>query len=144
MSDGRRMRARPHWWLSVAEAMVLLPVVRLMLWTQGYRGTMRWLSTHTPQGRRDIEGGVEVPDAVAEIASAVTAVARLVPFRSRCLARSITIWWLCRRQGHEVDVLIGVAQPEGDHLPAHAWAEYRRTPLNDTADVRDRYVVIAP
>ncbi|MGI9085997.1 MAG: lasso peptide biosynthesis B2 protein [Aeromicrobium sp.] len=125
------------------QAMVLLPVVRLMLWARGYRRTMSLLSGEGPDlnGKADPE---EIPDTVAEIASAVTAVARLVPFRSRCLARSITIGWLCRRRGHDVDVLIGVAPPEGEHLPAHAWAEYHRIPLNDTGDVRERYVVIAP
>lgn len=136
------MRSRPHWWLAVAQSMVLLPVVRVMLWTRGYRRTMRLVAV-APDGRGETPDA-DVPAAVREIASAVTAVARLVPFRSRCLARSITIGWLCGRRGHEVDVLIGVAAPEGTHLPAHAWAEYRGTPLNDTADVRDRYVVIAP
>jgi len=87
---------------------------------------------------------IGIPDSVAEIASAVTAVARLAPFRGRCLARSITIGWLSRRRGHLVEVLIGVAPPQGPMLPAHAWAEYRGIPLNDTADVRERYAVIAP
>jgi hypothetical protein len=137
------MRARPHWWVSVAQAMLLLPLVRLMLWARGYRRTMRLVSGQTsdPTG---VDGPAEIPTEVAEIASAVTAVARLVPFRSRCLARSITIGWLSRRHGHTVDVLIGVAPPEGTQLPAHAWAEYRGNPLNDTADVRTRYIVISP
>lgn len=142
MTDARRMRSRPHWWLAVVQAMVLLPVVRVMLWTRGYGRTVRLLAA--PQDVRGEKPGADIPAAVTEIASAVTAVARLVPFRSRCLARSITIGWLSRRRGHHVDVLIGVAAPEGMHLPAHAWAEYRGTPLNDTPDVRDRYVVIAP
>lgn len=142
MTDARRMRSRPHWWLAVVQAMVLLPVVRVMLWTRGYRRTMRRLGV-PPDGPGE-NAASEVPAAVTEIASAVTTVASLVPFRSRCLARSITIGWLSRRRGHVVDVLIGVAAPEGSHLPAHAWAEYRGIPLNDTADVRERYVVIAP
>jgi hypothetical protein len=136
------MRSRPHWWLAVAQAAVLLPVVRVMLWTRGYRRTMRLVAL--PRDGRDEKPGAGVPATVHEIASAVTTVAGLVPFRSRCLARSISIAWLSGRRGHDVDVLIGVAAPEGLHLPAHAWAEYRGTPLNDTPDVRDRYVVIAP
>jgi len=137
------MRARPHWWVSVAQAMLLLPVVRLMLSARGYRRTMRLVSGRAA-GLPGMDGPAEIPTEVAEIASAVTAVAHLVPFRSRCLARSITIGWLSRRRGHPVDVLIGVAPPEGTRLPAHAWAEYRGIPLNDTADVRTRYVVISP
>lgn len=139
----RRMRTRPRWWLSVAQSLVILPRVRILLWTRGYRRTMHLLSTREQQPRQG-DGSAGVPDPVAEIASAVTTVARLAPFRSRCLARSITIWWLCRRRGYDTEVLIGIAAPEGAHLPAHAWAEYRGAPLNDTADVRRRYSVISP
>jgi hypothetical protein len=122
--------------------MLLLPFVRVLLWTRGYRRTMRLLSTRVPQpGPGD--ASATVPDPVAEIASAVTTVARLAPFRSRCLARAITIWSLCRLRGHDTQVLIGVAPPEGGRLPAHAWVEYRGMPLNDTADVRTRYGVIS-
>jgi hypothetical protein len=136
------MRTRPRWWAAVAQAMVMLPVIRLMLWTRGYRRTMGALVSPTPvlAGTTALD---EIPDDVREIASAVTAVARLVPFRSRCLARSIAIGWLSRRRGHPVNVVIGVAPPQGARLPAHAWAEYGAIPLNDTADVRTRYVVIS-
>ena len=118
----RRMRSRPRWWLSVAQSMVLLPCIRVLLWTRGYRRTMRMLSSRVQQPS-PANGSAGVPDPVAEIASAVTAVARLAPFRSRCLARSMTIWWLCRRRGFDTQVLIGVAPPEGGRLPAHAWVE---------------------
>lgn len=139
---GERMRSRPGWWSAAAKATVLLPVVRLLLWSRGYRRTMRLLAASLPAARTELAD--DVPPRIAEIASAVTTVAALVPFRSRCLARSITIWWLCGRRQHDVDVLIGVAAPDGSRLPAHAWAEYRGTPLNDTPDVRSRYVVISP
>jgi hypothetical protein len=135
------MRTRPRWWLSVGQSVVLLPLVRLLLWTRGYRRTMRWLSQRGKEPGRVVGSG-GVPDEVAEIASAVTTVARLTPFRSRCLARSITLWWLSRRRGHHTEVLIGIAPPEGGRLPAHAWTEYGGVPLNDTADVRLRYSVI--
>jgi hypothetical protein len=139
---GERMRSRPGWWLAVSKTMVLLPTIRLLLSIRGYRRTMRVLAASLPAARAaDVH---DVPPQIAEIASAVTTVASLVPFRSRCLDRSITIWWLCGRRRHDVHVLIGVAAPEGARLPAHAWAEYRGTPLNDTPDVRSRYEVISP
>lgn len=141
MTDRGRMRTRPRWWLAVLQAMGVLPVVRVLLWTRGHGRTMSLLGAG-PAPRAEGDRAV-VPDTVSEIAAAVTLVARLAPFRSRCLARSITISWLCRRSGHDVDVLIGIAAPENQRLPAHAWAEYRGTPLNDTPDVRTRYVVIS-
>lgn len=122
--------------------MLLLPCVRVLLWTRGYRRTMQLLSARV-QRPGPSDNSAVVPDRVAEIASAVTTVARLTPFRSRCLARSITVWLLCRRRGHDTEVLIGVAPPEGGRLLAHAWVEHRGVPLNDTADVRTRYGVIS-
>jgi hypothetical protein len=110
------MRARPHWWLAVAQSMAVLPLVRLLLWTRGYVRTLSRLAAIAPDPRG---GGdpADVPARVAEIASAVTLVARLAPFRSRCLARSITIWWLCRRSGHDVEVLVGVPPHAEIDLP---------------------------
>ena len=139
------MRTRPRWWISVAQSVVLLPVVRLMLWALGYRRTVGLLSDRLLSGGvsgHGIAPSVDVPDDVREISSAVTALSRFAPFRSRCLARSITIWWLSRRRGHDVDVMIGVAPPVGKRLRAHAWGEYGGVVLNDTSDVRSRYPMV--
>lgn len=141
MSERRRMRGRPRWWLAAAQAVVLLPLVRFMLWTRGYSRTMRWLASTTSSPVDNTEAPA-TSDAVLHIASAVTTVARLAPFRSRCLARSMTIWWVCRRHQYAVDLLIGVAPPDALRLPAHAWVEYGGVPVNDAADVRARYAVL--
>lgn len=135
------MRARPSWWLAVAQTCVLLPCVRLLLLMVGYRRTMRVLGflSGTPSSHQD----VPVPQAVKEVSGAVMAVARLLPMRTRCLARSMTIWLLARRRGHIVDVVIGVTpSSEGHEFAAHAWVEYATMPVNDTADVRSRYAVM--
>ena len=80
-----------------------------------------------------------MPSDLLVLSSAVTAVAALPPLRSRCLARSLVLWWLARRRGHDVTFVMGVAPPVAGTLDAHAWVEHGGTPLNDTADVRTRY-----
>ena len=136
------MRARPRWWFAVAQACVLLPCVRLLLMMVGYRRTMRMLAF--VGGSPSPHHQAAVPQAVKEASGAVMAVGRLLPIHTRCLARSITIWLLSRRRGHAVVVVIGVAKSAREHqLAAHAWVEYAAIPVNDSADVRTRYAVLA-
>lgn len=138
----RRMRARPRWWIAAAQAFVLLPFVRLMLLMVGYRRTMRVLAI--VDGTPSPHEQAAVPEAVKEVSGAVMAVGRLLPIQTRCLARSITIWFLSRRRAHAVNVVIGVATTSGRHeFAAHAWVEYAAIPVNDSADVRTRYAVLA-
>ena len=142
MSDAPRMRHRPDWWLALFQAVYLLPIVRLRLALGGYQRTVRALTSRT-DGQPE-QASDAVPADVLAVASAVTLVARLVPARGLCLARSLTIWRLCRQRGYATDVVIGVAPPDGKRLEGHAWVEYRSVVLNDTSDVRTRYPVVYP
>lgn len=83
-----------------------------------------------------------MPTKVTVVASAVATVAGWRHWRSRCLARSLTLWWLARHGGHELELVMGLAVPEAGVLPAHAWVEYGGTPVNDTTDVRERYFAL--
>ena len=136
------MRTRLVWWSALIEAVFILPAARVLLWTVGYGRTMQVLRPPRRAESSIATGVVAVPDAVVVVASAVSTLARLGPFRSRCLARSITIRRMAGRRGHAVSVVMGVAQPQSGRLPAHAWVEYRGVPVNDTPDVRARYVVL--
>jgi len=66
--------------------------------------------------------------------------ARYGPYRGNCLSRSLTLWWLLRRQGLESELRIG-ASTAGGRFEAHAWIEFQGTVINDRADVRERYGV---
>ena len=138
MSRRRRLRTRPAWWLGLAQAVVMLPTVKLLLRARGYRRTRAILERTSRPGRPG-GAGEAVPAPVAVLTSSVGTVAAWDPLRSRCLARSLTLWWLARRRGHEVELLMGVAPPSAGSLPAHAWVEYAGVPVNDTPDVRTRY-----
>ena len=56
------------------------------------------------------------------IAWAVHAVARRLP-GTRCLARSLVLHALLRRDGHPSELRVGVAREPGDTVRAHAWVE---------------------
>lgn len=57
-----------------------------------------------------------------------------------CLPRSLTLWYLLRRQGLDSQLCLGVRRINGI-FNAHAWLEYQGQPLNDTPDVRQRFAV---
>jgi hypothetical protein len=80
-------------------------------------------------------------------AALVLLTTRYTPFHATCLHRSLTLWWLLRRQGIPGDLRIGVRHQNG-LFEAHAWVEYQSTVLNDTPDVNQRFAafdqVIAP
>jgi hypothetical protein len=135
------MRSRPSWWLAVLESAVLMPWVAISLRTRGYARTVRSAVKGSSGGQPAPGSGAPTPLAVRVVTSAVTVVAGRQQ-RGTCLPRAITILWLSRRRGHAVELCMGVAAPTGDALPAHAWVEYGGRPLNDTADVRQRYHVL--
>lgn len=55
-----------------------------------------------------------------------------------CLTRSLLLIWLLRRRGVQTQLRIGV-RLAGDGLAAHAWVELGDVPVNDQADIRDRF-----
>ena len=60
-------------------------------------------------------------------------------YRGNCLSRSLTLWWLLRRQRIGSELRIGVRR--GDRgIAAHARVESAGRVLNDTPDVATRHV----
>ena len=59
--------------------------------------------------------------------------------RSRCLVQSLVLWFLLRRRGVDASLVIGAPPTMIDGDAAHAWVEVDGTPVNDSADVRDRF-----
>lgn len=63
-------------------------------------------------------------------------------YPGNCLSRSLTLWWLLRRQGIECDLRIGVRREQAQ-LQGHAWIEYKGYPLNEQPQVHQHYAVFA-
>jgi hypothetical protein len=59
-------------------------------------------------------------------------------FHPTCLHRSLTLWWLLRRQGIASELRIGVRMEQG-RFEAHAWVERAGVALNDGSDVGLRF-----
>jgi len=77
--------------------------------------------------------------APARIAHLVAIAARHGLARGNCLSQSLTLSRLLRAHGHGGQLRIG-ARRGATGLEAHAWVEHDGRPLNDAADVAQRYV----
>lgn len=68
---------------------------------------------------------------VEAIASIVSMAANTLPFGVTCLARSVLLQWLLKREGRDGQLRIGVRRPDGGGLTAHAWVECDGVPVGD-------------
>lgn len=125
----------PERWILV-QAYSLLPQIAVWLRVLGFRRTQSLL-TRLGSWLRSLGSGRGAPDPV-RTAFLVNGAASRAPFHASCLVRSLTLWWLLRRQGLESQIRFGVRQGESE-FEAHAWVERDGVVLNDTPDVTQRY-----
>jgi hypothetical protein len=91
---------------AAAAAIALLPFARVASLAGGARPT---------RGRAPDVGELQA------LRWAIEAVARRVPFRSKCFERGLTAQWMLRRRGIETTLFYGAARESGGTLSAHVW-----------------------
>ncbi|WP_198032901.1 lasso peptide biosynthesis B2 protein [Mesorhizobium sp. L48C026A00] len=152
---------------TVIAAMLLLPFTALLLQMFGFRrarNILIWICNRSVRGvaipsltLREAPPPSNVPVAVCnpdrlysmggetdfygqaqETARLVSIAAYRGSYSGNCLKRSMTLWFLLRRQGIEAELRIGTRKADGK-FEAHAWVEYRGKVLNDTVDVGERF-----
>jgi hypothetical protein len=118
---------------------VLLPVITVSLKVSGLSATRTRL-TRRISARPPATGPGSMNQAEA-VARMVEAAARRHPVPTKCLARSMTLWFLLARMGIESHVRIGVAML-GDVFDAHAWVDLEGCVLLDTPGTVSQYSVM--
>ena len=121
--DERRRVFRAWWacWL-VAVLFRGLGTVRCQ------RLLQRWRRVGSPAA--ETEGSL---DSRAEaVAWGLKVALRNIPWRVRCLERSLTLEWLLAREGIPASIRIGVRKAGVRAIEAHAWVEVAGQPLDDT------------
>jgi hypothetical protein len=110
-------------------AIVLLPLVSLSLRWRGFRATRATLERFPPKVNLQQEDAAASGRA-AQTAHMVSLADRHGLVHPSCLAKSLTLWWLLRREGIPVDLRIGIRK-ENEKFEAHAWVERDGAALNE-------------
>ena len=118
-------------------AMTLLPLFWLGLRVLGLRRLLARLQNGNSTQRHEVS-----LDEIVRLGTLVNIAALRGPFPANCLTRSLLLTWLLRRRGIANQLRIGVHLADG-RLDAHAWVEHAGTPVNDSADVGERFPAFA-
>ncbi len=123
------------------KAFLALPLVAAALRCCGLK-RLQTVLNYGRTGAADLPVSAPGMEQARVTARLVQASARHCLFRPNCLQQSLVLWWLLRRQGVAGELRIGV-RPEVTGLEAHAWVEFQGVPLNDGADVHQRFAPFA-
>jgi hypothetical protein len=120
-------------WLT-ARLLSLLPLLAGAMRLFGFRRTYIVLGRRS--ARRGRDPGARSPQHIAALVVHVNR--HLLPYQSRCLLESLTLWYVLRRNGYPAELLLGARTLLGP-FEAHAWVELDGEVLNDSGNVRDVY-----
>jgi len=120
-------------------ASVLLPVISVSLRFRGFRATQAALQNFSfpSETQNRIGERAEGAERVRIAVRMVNAAARY-GLGSTCLEKSLTLWWLLRRQGIVSSVRIGARKASGK-FEAHAWVEHDGAALNEPGAAHRHY-----
>lgn len=118
----------------LVQAMATLPLVALALGTIGLRRCHLGLECLSQTASGGASTAANAFHRAVRTGWLVSIASNRGFIRGNCLAQSMTIWWLLRRQGIASELRIGVCKQQG-RLEAHAWIEHGSRVLNDRAGI---------
>jgi transglutaminase superfamily protein len=136
----RRFRQRPPEDRGlILRAALILPLTEIGLRLFGFR---RWKGliekfSLPPRLPASLPAGAQRETALRAV-RAVRSVELHGPANPNCLERSMTLWWLLRRNGVEGELHLGARKQSG-RFEAHAWVELCGQVLYDVAEVHQHY-----
>ena len=119
----------------ILRSLLLLPMVAVVLRARGMARTTALLGRLGRRAKRD--PGALAPQEVARLVHATASI-----LGARCLPRSLVLWHFLRHRGMSAEIRLGVSKLAYGNLSAHAWVELDGLPLNDGADVFERYAAL--
>ena len=124
----------------LVRSFVMVPASVASLRLAGYDRTRRAVGWINGDGRRRTSPtGAALDRQVSSTVEVVRIASRRVAKESTCLAQSIALWALLRRQGIDSEIAFGVKRSDLP-LDAHAWVEREGAPLNETPEVVATFV----
>lgn len=115
---------------------LLVPLVELGVKTVKFKRTFNLLKFFTTQNKTSVENEKSI---VRRHANFLYLYHKQFPFLGKCLARSLSLWFLLARKGIETDLKFGMKKEDGEFL-AHAWIEFNGEPLVTKSELNENYV----
>lgn len=121
----RLLKLPPAEKLLLLEALFALASARLAMFLLPFRSIASWMGT--PGAQTSAAASPEELRTAREIGWAVAALARRVPWDSRCLAQALAGSAMLRRRGLQGTVNFGGGRDPSAQLTAHAWLRFGPT-----------------
>jgi hypothetical protein len=121
-----------HW------ATLLLPWVALSLRVRGFKSTKAALERRLSSSHARAVPNEPVVETVGRTARMIRAALRYGVVRPTCLAESLGLWYLLRKQGVSAELRIGVRKI-AHKFEAHAWVEFDGVALNQPEEQHRHY-----
>ena len=120
-------------------AAVLLPMISLSLRIRGFRATQAALQGFSIPSKTEKRVSAQAMDAGrVQIAVRMVNAAARYGLGSTCLEKSLTLWWLLRRDGIVSSLRTGARKASG-RFEAHAWVERDGAALNEPGAAHRHY-----
>jgi hypothetical protein len=125
--------------VQILRAAAFLPLTEFGLRVLGFRRWKRLVERFSPPvpRRQMLEPAAQLQMA-ERITRAASSAERYGPGTPNCLERSLTLWWLLRREGIGGELHIGARKSES-RFEAHAWVELSGVVLNDSPNIHKHY-----
>ncbi|GLQ34144.1 hypothetical protein GCM10007939_04270 [Amylibacter marinus] len=121
----------------IIQNILLVVLVEFSLRIIGIKRTWKILERCLIKKRISHDDDQELKNSLAGLANAM----KRSPFKGKCLARSLVLWWQLKRRGISSTLHIGVQSRK--IMRAHAWVQYGDRILNAGPNVHSRYRAMA-
>ena len=115
----------------ICEAGILLLLSNLSIMTIPFRQIYRFLHANWNTTRTRV---LDSAENVELVMLSLSRAANLLPWKSKCLSRSIAAFVMLRRRGIPAVMFVGVKSLEDSSLLAHAWVHTGREVIDENSE----------
>ena len=119
---------------------LLVPLLQVLLKVYGFQKTLLLVKRISIFTCQPIDAGFIAQYGERSIMARYCRVMSSRYLLGQCLAKSLCLYFLLERKAIHAALVFGHRKESTGKFDAHAWLEYKGVPINDAADVRQRYV----